>query len=185
MFSTTTGWPRFPPMALATSRAMTSVAVPAPVGTIIRTGRGGQAGPLCACACTSTAATHASTSPSPRPMRPRSCFAARPIRLLYEPGSPRRNGCLTMQPKLEQPPRFWDRLFAPSSCLAMITTVDAQGRVNAASYGTCTPVNPDPVHVAFTRHIDADNARNVLATGEFVVNLPRFDPTSLQAVRVV
>ena len=90
-----------------------------------------------------------------------------------------------MPPKLEPPPRFWDRLFAPSSCLAMITTVDTEGRVNAASYGTCTRVKHEPVHVAFTANIDSDNARNVLATGEFVVNLPRFDRPSLEAVRVV
>ena len=42
--------------------------------------------------------------------------------------------------KLDLAPKHWDRLFAPSSCLAMITTVDAEGRVNAASYGTCTRV---------------------------------------------
>jgi flavin reductase (DIM6/NTAB) family NADH-FMN oxidoreductase RutF len=90
-----------------------------------------------------------------------------------------------MQPKLEQPPKFWDRLFAPSSCLAMITTVDAQGRVNAASYGTCTRVKHEPVHVAFTANTDSHTAANVLATAEFVVNLPRFDRPSLEAVRVV
>jgi flavin reductase (DIM6/NTAB) family NADH-FMN oxidoreductase RutF len=87
--------------------------------------------------------------------------------------------------KLEQPPKFWDRLFAPSSCLAMITTVDAQGRVNAASYGTCTRVKHEPVHVAFTANTDSHTATNVLATAEFVVNLPRFDRPSLEAVRVV
>ncbi len=87
--------------------------------------------------------------------------------------------------KVEQPSKFWDRLFAPSSCLAMITTVDAQGRVNAASYGTCTRVNHEPVHIAFTANIDSHNAANVRATGEFVVNLPRFDRQSLEAVRVV
>jgi flavin reductase (DIM6/NTAB) family NADH-FMN oxidoreductase RutF len=90
-----------------------------------------------------------------------------------------------MQPKLEQPPKFWDRLFAPSSCLAMITTVDAQGRVNAASYGTCTRVKHEPVQVAFTANTDSHTAANVLATAEFVVNLPRFDRSSLEAVRVV
>jgi flavin reductase (DIM6/NTAB) family NADH-FMN oxidoreductase RutF len=90
-----------------------------------------------------------------------------------------------MQPKFDQPPRLWDRLFAPSSCLAMITTVDPQGRVNAASYGTCTRVNHEPVHIAFTANIDSHNAGNVRATGEFVVNLPRFDRPSLEAVRVV
>jgi flavin reductase (DIM6/NTAB) family NADH-FMN oxidoreductase RutF len=41
------------------------------------------------------------------------------------------------------------------------------------------------VHVAFTANIGSDNARNVLATAEFVVNLPRFDRPSLEAVRVV
>ncbi len=87
--------------------------------------------------------------------------------------------------KLDQPPKYWDRLFAPSSCLAMITTVDRQGRVNAASYGTCTRVHHEPVFIAFTANIDADNANNVLATGEFVVNLPRFERASLEKVRVV
>src|SRR5512142_1166704 len=82
MFSTTTGWPIAPPMLLATSRAMMSVAVPAPVGTIIRIGRVGHAVPLCPCAWTeNAAATHVSTSPSTRPMRPRqtSSPAAPPI----------------------------------------------------------------------------------------------------------
>ena len=87
--------------------------------------------------------------------------------------------------KLDQPRKYWDRLFAPSSCLAMITTVDAQGRVNAASYGTCTRVHHEPVYIAFTANIGADNANNVLATGEFVVNLPRFEAKSLEQVRVV
>lgn len=89
------------------------------------------------------------------------------------------------QPKLDQPPKFWDRLFAPSSCLAMITTLDHEGRVNAASYGTCTRVKHEPVYIAFTANVDSDTALNVLETGEFVVNLPRFDRRSLEAVRVV
>jgi flavin reductase (DIM6/NTAB) family NADH-FMN oxidoreductase RutF len=92
---------------------------------------------------------------------------------------------MTTPAKLDQPPRYWDRLFAPSSCLAMITTVDAQGRVNAASYGTCTRVHHEPVYIAFTANLGADNANNVTATGEFVVNLPRFDRASLEQVRIV
>ena len=87
--------------------------------------------------------------------------------------------------KLDQPRRFWDRLFAPSSCLAIITSVDREGRANAAAYGTCTRVNHEPVHIAFTANIDSHTARNVVDTGEFVVNLPRFDVKSLEAVRVV
>jgi flavin reductase (DIM6/NTAB) family NADH-FMN oxidoreductase RutF len=90
-----------------------------------------------------------------------------------------------MPTKLDQPPKCWDRLFAPSSCLAMITSVDRHGRANAASYGTCTRVKHEPVYIAFTANVGSDTANNVTATGEFVVNLPRFDKPSLQAVRVV
>ena len=87
--------------------------------------------------------------------------------------------------KIDQPRKWWDRLFAPSSCLAMITTVDGAGRVNAASYGTCTRVHHEPVFIAFTANVGTDTARNVVETGEFVVNLPSFDKASLEAVRVV
>jgi flavin reductase (DIM6/NTAB) family NADH-FMN oxidoreductase RutF len=87
--------------------------------------------------------------------------------------------------KLDQPRRHWDRLFAPSSCLAIITTTDLEGRPNAAAYGTCTRVNHEPVHIAFTANVDSHTARNVVDTGEFVVNLPRFEVASLEAVRVV
>jgi len=92
---------------------------------------------------------------------------------------------MTQPRKLDQPVKCWDRLFAPSSCLAMITTVDAAGRVNAASYGTCTRVHHGPVHIAFTANAGSDNANNILAGSDFVVNLPRFDQRSLEAVRVV
>ena len=67
----------------------------------------------------------------------------------------------------------------------MITTVDRHGRVNAAAYGTCTRVNHEPVNVAFTANVGSDTAHNILDIGEFVVNLPRFDTESLEAVRVV
>jgi flavin reductase (DIM6/NTAB) family NADH-FMN oxidoreductase RutF len=96
---------------------------------------------------------------------------------------------MTIQ-KLDQPPKHWDRLFAPSSCLAMITTVDAAGAVNAASFGTCTRVNHEPVYIAFTTNLPSERAlghtaENVEATAEFVVNLPSFDRASLERVRVV
>jgi flavin reductase (DIM6/NTAB) family NADH-FMN oxidoreductase RutF len=92
--------------------------------------------------------------------------------------------------KLDQPPKYWDRLFAPSGCLAMITTVDAQGRVNAATFGTCVRVNHEPVYIAFTTNLAGPVAMghttaNVLANGEFVVNLPAFDLAILEKVRVV
>jgi flavin reductase (DIM6/NTAB) family NADH-FMN oxidoreductase RutF len=87
--------------------------------------------------------------------------------------------------KLDQPPDKWDRLFAPSSCLAMITTMDRAGRANAASYGTCTRVAHGPVDIAFTANVGSGNATNIAAGSEFVVNLPRCDTRSLEAVRVV
>jgi flavin reductase (DIM6/NTAB) family NADH-FMN oxidoreductase RutF len=87
--------------------------------------------------------------------------------------------------RMDQPRKWWDRLFAPSSCLTMITTVDGAGRVNAASYGTCTRVHHEPVYLAFTANVDADTVRNVRETGEFVVNIPSFDEKCLEAVRVV
>lgn len=87
--------------------------------------------------------------------------------------------------KLDQPTKYWDRLFAPSSCLAMITTTDAEGRANAASFGTCTRVNHEPVYIAFTITVGKDTAKNVLATGEFVANLPRFERATLEKVRIV
>jgi flavin reductase (DIM6/NTAB) family NADH-FMN oxidoreductase RutF len=87
--------------------------------------------------------------------------------------------------KIAQPPAWWDRLFAPSSALAIITTVDEAGAVNAAAFGTCTRVNHNPVDIAFTCRPRKDTTRNVLATGEFVVNLPPFERTVLEAVRVV
>ena len=87
--------------------------------------------------------------------------------------------------KQDQPREMWDRLFAPSSCLAMITSVDGDGRVNAASYGTCTRVKHGPVHIAFTANVGSDTHKNLTDRGEFVVNLPRFERASLEAVRIV
>ena len=91
---------------------------------------------------------------------------------------------MSLPEKIDVPPERWDRLFAPSSCLATITTVDAEGRVNAASYGTCTRVCHDPVYVAFTTGEGKDTYNNVLATGEFVVNLPAWDRRQLEQVRI-
>ena len=87
--------------------------------------------------------------------------------------------------KREQPEKYWDRLFAPSSCLALITTVDIEGAVNAAAFGTCTRVLHHPVCIAFTTTKGNDTADNVLATGEFVANLPAFDTKMLEKVMTV
>ena len=92
---------------------------------------------------------------------------------------------MTRASKMDVPPKHWDRLFAPSSCLAMITTVDIEGRVNAASYGTCVRVNHEPVYIAFTANVEKDTYHNIRATREFVVNLPSFDREILEKVRVI
>jgi flavin reductase (DIM6/NTAB) family NADH-FMN oxidoreductase RutF len=87
--------------------------------------------------------------------------------------------------KQNQPEKYWDRLFAPSSCLAVITTVSAEGRINAAAFGTCTRVNHNPVYIAFTTTVGNDTAKNILETGEFVANLPPHEPAILEKVMVV
>ncbi len=87
--------------------------------------------------------------------------------------------------KIDVPSEHWDRLFAPSACLVMITTVDGEGRINAASFGTCVRVCHDPVFIAFTVGATKDTCNNVLATGEFVVNVPPFEREILEKVRVV
>ncbi|MGH7874196.1 MAG: flavin reductase family protein [Candidatus Binatia bacterium] len=87
--------------------------------------------------------------------------------------------------KLDVPSEHWDRLFAPSACLVMITTVDGEGRINAASFGTCVRVCHDPVFIAFTVGATKDTCNNIQATGEFVVNVPPFEREVLEKVRIV
>lgn len=84
-----------------------------------------------------------------------------------------------------QPERYWDRLFAPSSCLAIITSVNRHGDINAAAFGTCVRVLHSPVCIAFTTTRGNDTAENVLETGEFVANLPPFDRAVLEKVMIV
>jgi hypothetical protein len=52
--------------------------------------------------------------------------------------------------KIDVPPEHWDKLFAPSACLVTITTVDNDGRINAASYGTCVRVCMTRSIISFT-----------------------------------
>lgn len=66
----------------------------------------------------------------------------------------------------------------------MITTVDAAGKVNAASFGTCVRVCHDPVYIAFTVGTVKDTARNLLARPQFVVNVVPFEPAILDQVLV-
>lgn len=82
------------------------------------------------------------------------------------------------------PREHWDSAFAPSSLVSVITTVDRAGNVNAASFGTCTRVSHDPVTLAFAVGAGKDTHDNVLATGEFVVNVPAFERGQLESVCV-
>jgi flavin reductase (DIM6/NTAB) family NADH-FMN oxidoreductase RutF len=86
--------------------------------------------------------------------------------------------------KVDVRPEHWDNIFAPSSCLVIITTVDAQGRVNAAAYGTCTRVCHDPMYIAFTCAENKDTYANVLSTGEFTVNVVPFEQAMLDKTLV-
>lgn len=82
--------------------------------------------------------------------------------------------------KVSVPKEHWDAMFAPSSGFVMITTVDKQGKVNSASFGTCTRVNHDPVYISFTTYPNSDTGMNLTETGEFVVNLVPFDQNVLE-----
>jgi flavin reductase (DIM6/NTAB) family NADH-FMN oxidoreductase RutF len=86
---------------------------------------------------------------------------------------------------VNQPEKYWDRLFAPGGHAAMITTVDKAGRVNASSYATCVRIVHKPVQIAFTTSQTGDTHQNLQEIGQFVVNLPSFDRELLEKVRVV
>jgi flavin reductase (DIM6/NTAB) family NADH-FMN oxidoreductase RutF len=87
--------------------------------------------------------------------------------------------------KIDQPREVWDRLFATPGHLAMITSVDTEGRVNACTVATCVRVVHDPLQIAFTISTHRDTARNVQNTRQFVVNLPSFEQALLEKVLVV
>lgn len=53
--------------------------------------------------------------------------------------------------KIEQSPKYWDRLFASPGILGIITTIDTDGRVNAAAFGTVARVVHDPVQIGLRR----------------------------------
>jgi flavin reductase (DIM6/NTAB) family NADH-FMN oxidoreductase RutF len=92
---------------------------------------------------------------------------------------------MTKSAIVQQPEKYWDRLFAPGGHAAVITTVDREGRVNAATYATCVRIVHKPVQIAFTTSQAGDTGRNAQETGQFVVNLPSFDREILEKVRIV
>ena len=92
---------------------------------------------------------------------------------------------MTKSAIVQQPEKYWDRLFAPGGHAAVITSVDREGRVNAAAYATCVRIVHKPVQIAFTTSQAGDTGRNAQETGQFVVNLPSFDREILEKVRIV
>jgi flavin reductase (DIM6/NTAB) family NADH-FMN oxidoreductase RutF len=86
--------------------------------------------------------------------------------------------------KVDVRPEHWDNIFAPSSCLVIITTTDREGQVNAAAFGTCTRVCHDPVYISFTAGLAKDTYKNVEATGEFVANIVPFEQEMLDKTLV-
>jgi flavin reductase (DIM6/NTAB) family NADH-FMN oxidoreductase RutF len=87
--------------------------------------------------------------------------------------------------KVDVPESGYDKLASPVGTLVMITTVDRQGRVNAASFATCLRNNHVPCCYEFSVDMHKDTAANVLATGEFVVNIPPFERDILEKVCIV
>ena len=89
-----------------------------------------------------------------------------------------------MAAKIDVPEANWDKLASPVGTAVMITSVDRDGRVNAASFATCLRVNHVPTCYEFTVDKGKDTCNNVLATGEFVVNIVSYDLALLEKVRV-
>jgi flavin reductase (DIM6/NTAB) family NADH-FMN oxidoreductase RutF len=57
----------------------------------------------------------------------------------------------------------------------LVTTVDAQGRVNAAPFSFFTPVSMEPPLLALGLKSGSDTVANIRETKEFVVNLPTME----------
>ncbi len=56
--------------------------------------------------------------------------------------------------------------------VVLISTIDGNGKVNAAPFSFVMPVSLDPPLLAFASAHDRDTLDNIRETGEFVVNIP-------------
>lgn len=91
-----------------------------------------------------------------------------------------------MKIKDDAEPKMWDRLFATPGILAIITTVDAEGRINAGAFATCVRATHNPMQISFITYANlTDTGQNIIANGQFVVNLPSHDPAMLQRICTV
>ena len=59
--------------------------------------------------------------------------------------------------------------------IAWVSSLSADGVPNLAPFSQFTNVSYDPPHVLFCPRADTDTARNVAATGEFVVNMATWE----------
>jgi flavin reductase (DIM6/NTAB) family NADH-FMN oxidoreductase RutF len=66
------------------------------------------------------------------------------------------------------------RILAPRPTV-LITTVDVQGRVNAAPFSFITPISSQPPLVGFASAPQRHTLKNIKATREFVINIPPAD----------
>ena|GEM_PF-390813 len=101
---------------------------------------------------------------------------------LNDPADRRRRKFLSR--KVDVPEAHFDRLASPVASLAVITTVDERGRVNAAPVATCLRNNHVPTCFEFTMDARKHTSENVLSTAEFVVNIVPFDRKVLEKVQV-
>lgn len=90
-----------------------------------------------------------------------------------------------MQEKISPPRKLWDRVFATPGILALITTVDTSGKVNAAAFATCVRSVHNPLQISFVTDKTNHTCENIEETGQFVVNLPSFDRELLEKVCAV
>jgi flavin reductase (DIM6/NTAB) family NADH-FMN oxidoreductase RutF len=89
-----------------------------------------------------------------------------------------------MDAKIDIPESGYDKLASPVASVVVVTTIDAHGRVNAAPIATCIRNNHKPTCFEFTVDADKDTAQNVLATGEFTVNVVPFQKDILEKVHL-
>jgi flavin reductase (DIM6/NTAB) family NADH-FMN oxidoreductase RutF len=62
------------------------------------------------------------------------------------------------------------KLVAPRP-IALIVTVDKEGKINAAPMSFIMPIEMDPPIIAFSTGYDGDTYKNISETGEFVIGM--------------
>jgi len=69
---------------------------------------------------------------------------------------------------------IWTK-FALVTPVVVVTTMDSGGKENAAPKNCIMPCSNDPHMLAFTCNMAHDTMKNIIDTGEFVVNIPGQD----------